>query len=158
MHKVFAETLATKFREVRSCRDEDGSVASGGPSVSTTLKSLAIPLGAEWLSLTPRNFAGGAGVMRYALAPRLTIIITNEYRRDPYTQAKAQLSNLYRGDLEHVERDCDRMEDPVKEEAIQIGAKEIDSQNRHPGPSMEQKQVAQMRKQAKARKKAAKEV
>lgn len=77
-HKVFAETLATKFREMRSCRDEDGSVAAGGPSLSTTLKSLAIPLGAEWVSITPRNFAGGAGTLRFALAPRLTIIVTTD--------------------------------------------------------------------------------
>ena len=78
MHKVFAEVLATKFREVQSCTDEDGSVASGGPSLSPTLKSLAIPIGAEWLSITPRNFAGGAGTMRFALAPRLTIIVTTD--------------------------------------------------------------------------------
>ena len=77
-HKVFAEVLATKFREVQSCTDEDGSVAAGGPSLSTTLKSLAIPIGAEWLSITPRNFAGGAGTMRFALAPRLTIIVTTD--------------------------------------------------------------------------------
>ena len=77
-HKVFAETLATKFRELRSVRDEDGSLASGGPSLSTTLKSLAIPIGAEWVSITPRNFAGGAGTMRFALAPRLTIIVTTD--------------------------------------------------------------------------------
>lgn len=78
MHKVFAETIANKFREMRSVRDEDGTLAAGGPSLSTTLKSLAIPLGAEWVSLTPRNFAGGAGTMRFALAPRLTIIITTD--------------------------------------------------------------------------------
>ena len=77
-HKVFAETLATKFRELRSCRDEDGSVVAGGPTLSTTVKTLAIPLGAEWLSITPRNFQGGAGTMRYALAPRLTIIVTTD--------------------------------------------------------------------------------
>ncbi len=78
MHKVFAETIANKFREMRSVRDEDGSLAAGGPTLSTTLKSLAIPLGAEWVSLTPRNFAGGAGTMRFALAPRLTIIVTTD--------------------------------------------------------------------------------
>ena len=76
-HKVFAETIANKFREMRSVRDEDGSLAAGGPTLSTTLKSLAIPLGAEWVSLTPRNFAG-AGTMRFALAPRLTIIVTTD--------------------------------------------------------------------------------
>ena len=77
-HKVFAETLATKFREMRSCTDEDGSVVAGGPSLSTTIKSLAIPLGAEWVSITPRNFAGGAGTLRFALGPRLTIIVTTD--------------------------------------------------------------------------------
>lgn len=82
----------------------------------------------------------------------------NEYRRDPYTQAKAQLTNMHRESLEHVERDCDRESDPVQEEAIQIGAREIDKQNRNPGPSMEQKRIAQARKQAKARKKTTKEV
>lgn len=83
MQKVFAETIATKFRELRSVRDEDGSLAAGGPSLSTTLKSLAIPLEAEWVSLTPRNFAGGAGTMRFALAPRLTIIVTTDLLATP---------------------------------------------------------------------------
>ncbi len=83
----------------------------------------------------------------------------NEYRRDPYTQSKAQLSNLYRGDLEHVERDCDRMENPVNEEAIQIGAREIDKQNRNPQPDVEDKYIADVKRKRKAaRKKAAKEV
>ena len=82
----------------------------------------------------------------------------NEYRHDPYIQAKAQLTNMHRESLEHVERDCDREPDPVKEEAIQIGAREIDKQNKNPGPSLEQKQIAQVRRQAKARKKAAKSV
>lgn len=82
----------------------------------------------------------------------------NEYRRDPYTQAKAQLTNMHRESLEHVERDCDREPDPVKEEAIQIGAREIEKQRTNPGPSFEQRQATQIRKQAKARKKAVKEV
>lgn len=82
----------------------------------------------------------------------------NDYRRDPYTQAKAQLTNMHRESLEHVERDCDREPDPVKEEAIQIGAREIDKQNKNPGPSLEQKQIAQVRKQAKTRRQAAKSV
>ncbi len=82
----------------------------------------------------------------------------NDYRRDPYTQAKAQLENMHRESLEHVGRDCDREPSPVKEEAIQIGAREIAKQRRNPGPSMEQKQAARIRRQAKARKKATKEV
>jgi len=78
----------------------------------------------------------------------------NEYRRDPYTQAKAQLTNLHRGELEHLERDCDRPESPVTEEAIQIGAREIDKQNKNPQPDMEDKYIADVKKKSKtARKK-----
>jgi hypothetical protein len=103
MHKVYAEVIATKFREVRSCRDEDGSVVAGGPTLSTTLKSLAIPIGAEWLSITPRNFAGGAGTMRYALAPRLTIIITTDLLatgvNPGLTQAPTALSSFPTQDI-----------------------------------------------------------
>jgi hypothetical protein len=83
----------------------------------------------------------------------------NEYRRDPYTQAKAQLTNFHRGELEYTERDCDRPENPVTEEAIQIGAREIDKQNKNPQPDMEDRYVADVRRKSKAaRKKAAKEV
>ncbi len=83
----------------------------------------------------------------------------NEYRRDPYTQAKAQLTNFHRGELEHIERDCDRPENPVTEEAIQIGAGEIDKQNKNPQPDVEDKYIADVRRKSKAaRKKAAKEV
>ncbi len=76
-HKVFAETLATKFNEVRALRDENGTVVAAGPTLSTTLKVLSIPIGAEWLSLTPRNFVGCATV-RYALTPRLTVVVTTD--------------------------------------------------------------------------------
>ncbi len=83
----------------------------------------------------------------------------NEYRRDPHTQAKAQLTNFYRGELEHTERDCDRPENPVTEEAIQIGAREIDKQNKNPQPDMEDKYIADVKRKNKAaRQKAAKEV
>ena len=83
----------------------------------------------------------------------------NEYRRDPYVQAKAQLTNFYRGELEHAERDCDRPEDPVTEEAIQIGAREIDKQNRNPQPDVEDRYIADVQRKSKAtRKKATKEV
>ncbi len=76
----------------------------------------------------------------------------NDYRRDPYTQAKAQLTNMHRESLEHVGRDCDREPDPVREEAIQIGAREIDKQNKA-GPQMDV-QEKHARRQFKAASKA----
>ena len=74
----------------------------------------------------------------------------NEYRRDPYTQAKAQLENFHKGELEHLDRDCDRPENPVTEEAIQIGAREIDKQNKNPQPDVEDKYIADVRRKTKA--------
>lgn len=82
----------------------------------------------------------------------------NEYRRDPYVQSKAQLTNFHRSELEHLERDCDREPSPVTEEAIQIGAREIDKQNKNPQPDVEDKYVVDVQRKIKARKKAAKEV
>jgi hypothetical protein len=68
----------------------------------------------------------------------------NEYRRDPYTQSKAQLTNQYRSEMERVERDCDRPPNPVTEEAIQVGAREIHKQTPRPDP--QQRQLAHIRK------------
>ena len=67
----------------------------------------------------------------------------NEYRRDPYTQAKAQLTNQHRSTLERIGRDCDRPPNPVTEEAIQIGAKEI---HKPPRPDPQERQIAAIRK------------
>mgnify|MGYP001562093983 CR=1 FL=1 len=77
MHKVAAETIAAQLAEVRSCPDSDGSQVAGGPALSTTLKVLSVPLGSDWLSITPRNFVG-AGVTRFALNPYLTILRTTD--------------------------------------------------------------------------------
>ncbi len=70
----------------------------------------------------------------------------NEYRRDPYTQAKAQLTNQHRSALERVGRDCDRPPDPVTEEAIQVGAKEIHKAATVPRPGLQERNVAAVRK------------
>jgi hypothetical protein len=51
----------------------------------------------------------------------------------PYHQAKSQLENIRRSSLERAERDCDRPTGPITEEAIQVGAEQIDKQNRR-GP------------------------
>ena len=77
----------------------------------------------------------------------------NEYRRDPYTQSKAQLTNFYKGELEHTERDCDRPDNPVTEEAIQIGAREINKQNKNPQPDVEDKYIADVQRKSKATRK-----
>ncbi len=78
----------------------------------------------------------------------------NEYRRDPYTQAKAQLTNLRRETLERVERDCDRPTGPITEEAIQVGAKAIAAEKANPQQDLEQRQVAQVRQARKVKAKA----
>ena len=77
MHRVSAETIAAQLAEIKSAPDSDGSQVAGGPTLSTTLKVLSIPLGAHWLSVTPRNFVG-AGVARFALNPYLAIGKTND--------------------------------------------------------------------------------
>lgn len=58
----------------------------------------------------------------------------NEYRRDPYTQAKAQIRNKQREDLE---RDIPIQK--ISEEGIQAGAAAIHDSNTKRRPSIEQK-------------------
>ena len=70
----------------------------------------------------------------------------SDQQRDPHTQAKAQLTNQHRSALDRVERYCDRPPDPVTEEAIQIGAKEIHKQVTNPRPGPQQRQIAAIRK------------
>lgn len=68
----------------------------------------------------------------------------SEQQHDPYTQAKAQLTNQHKSALDRVERYCDRPPNPVTEEAIQIGAREIHKQGTRPNP--QQRQIAAIRK------------
>lgn len=70
----------------------------------------------------------------------------SDQQRDPYTQAKAQLTNQHRSTLDRVERYCDRPPDPVTEEAIQVGAREIHKQATNPRPGLQERQVAAIRK------------
>ncbi len=100
---------------------------------------------------------GGTGARRGHVQARKEALWNekaSDQQRDPYTQSKAQLTNQHRSALERVERDCDRPPNPVTEEAIQIGAKEIHSQATNPRPGPQQRQVAAIRK---ARKKEIKE-
>ncbi|HEB27558.1 MAG TPA: hypothetical protein ENI05_07250 [Porticoccus sp.] len=76
-HHVIAHSIAAQLKQVRSAPDSDGTQASGGPSLSTTLKVLSIPIGADWISITPRNYVG-CGTVRVALTPRLTIVSTSD--------------------------------------------------------------------------------
>ncbi len=70
----------------------------------------------------------------------------SDQQRDPYTQSKAQLTNQHNSALDRVERYCDRPPDPVTEEAIQVGAKEIHKQATVPRPGPQERQVAAIRK------------
>lgn len=70
MHKVFASTIAAELKEIRAA-----STASGGTALTTTAALISIPLGADWVSITPRNFVGCA-VARVTINPFLTIVTT----------------------------------------------------------------------------------
>jgi putative FmdB family regulatory protein len=66
----------------------------------------------------------------------------NLYQRDPYTQAKAQLTNTNRRAAEYG-----GPQPKITEEAIQVGAKAIHEQATNPQPSMEQRRISHIRKQ-----------
>ena len=68
----------------------------------------------------------------------------NDYRRDPYTQAKAQLTNM---DREEQERGAKPMK--ITEEAIQVGARAI--ADKRPRKSVVQRAVEQHKKAKKNR-------
>jgi hypothetical protein len=53
------------------------STASGGTALTSTLGLIPIPFGSDYLSITPRNFAGCA-VARFLLNPYLTIFHTRD--------------------------------------------------------------------------------
>ena len=53
------------------------STASGGTALTTTLALISIPIGSQYLSITPRNFSA-AVVARYTLNPFLTILATTD--------------------------------------------------------------------------------
>ena len=71
----------------------------------------------------------------------------NEYRRDPYTQAKAQLKNKQREDAERGIRI-----EKVSEEGLQAGAAAIHDSNTIRRPSIEQKAKRHFIKRTKEKK------
>ena len=70
MPSVVAETIESRFNEIRSA-----STAGGGTALTTTAVLISVPLGASWLSLTPRNFSG-AVVAQFLLNPFLYVVWT----------------------------------------------------------------------------------
>lgn len=69
---VKAKVLPEELLELRAA-----STASGGTALTTTAGLISIPFGADYLSITPRNFAG-CNVARVALNPFLLIFYTKD--------------------------------------------------------------------------------
>lgn len=67
----------------------------------------------------------------------------SDMQRDPYTQSKAQLTNMNR---EAAEFGGEQVK--VTEGAIQAGARAIHEQKMNPKPDPEQRQVARMRRES----------
>ena len=65
----------------------------------------------------------------------------SDMQRDPYTQSKAQLTNMNRAAAERGEPLV-----KVTEKTIQVGAKAIHEQNVNPQPDPEDRQIAAARK------------
>lgn len=118
MHKTYSETIAAQLAEIRSAPDSDGAQVAGGPALSTTLKVLSIPLGAHWLSVTPRNFIG-AGVVRFALNPYLAICKTSDLLATAggFTDLSVELQD---GDTTDVTMDA--LDTFANGDAIYVGA------------------------------------
>lgn len=72
MHKVQSETIAARMYEIRAA-----SAASGGTALTTAASLISLPLGSDWVSITSRNFAGGATVVRFSFNPYLFVIKTS---------------------------------------------------------------------------------
>lgn len=64
--------IEAPLQEIRAA-----STAGGGTALTTTLGLTSLPIGTDWISITPRNFAG-AGVVKFAVNPWLTIIRTTD--------------------------------------------------------------------------------
>ena len=66
------ETVAAPLGEVRAA-----STAGGGTALSTTAVRIVLPIGAKWVSLTPRNFST-AVVAKFNFNPWLTVLKTTD--------------------------------------------------------------------------------
>lgn len=64
------KTIAAPFEEVRAA-----SAPNGGTGLTTTLALISLPIGADWISLSARNFVT-AIVAKYLFNPWLTIVAT----------------------------------------------------------------------------------
>ena len=66
------KTIPAELNELRAA-----STASGGTALTSTLGQITLPFGADYVSITPRNFSGAA-VARVALNPYLRIFYTTD--------------------------------------------------------------------------------
>lgn len=88
----------------------------------------------------------GAPAARVATTPALVSVKrdwnekANDYQRDPYTQSKAQLTNMNRTAAERGEPQT-----KITEEAIQVGAKAIAKQAQGQSPGVEQRYIKKSR-------------
>lgn len=66
------ETFPGSFHELRAA-----STAGGGTALTTSAGVISLPPNTNYITLTPRNFAGAAAVAKVAFCPWLTVIQTD---------------------------------------------------------------------------------
>jgi hypothetical protein len=72
----------------------------------------------------------------------------NEYQRDTYTQAKAQITNSYNEEAERTGKSPRK----ITEEAVQVAAESIDRREKNPAPTDTQRHAILANKVKKAKK------
>lgn len=113
VHRVAAQTIAARFKEIRAA-----SAAGGGTALNTTLSVISIPLGSDWISVTATKLSG-AEVVRFLLNPYLTIIQTTDALAT--TTNRTDLSKeLQDGDAVDVQLDA--MDTAANDNFIYVGA------------------------------------
>lgn len=71
-------TIEAPLQEIRAASTASGGTALQAAAITTTNLGaiISLPIGADWISVTPRNFAGGV-VAKFAINPWLTIVKTD---------------------------------------------------------------------------------
>lgn len=97
--------MATEILDAALGEIRVASTTSGGTALSTTIALIQLPLYSQWMSITPRNFAGGANVARFSVNPWLYVLKTtdnlasqpmdySEFAQDADTATSVDLSSL----------------------------------------------------------------
>ena len=82
--------MATEILAAPSGETRAVSTASGGTALTSTAVTLGFPMGTRRVDIIPRNFGGGATVVRYAFGPWLTILKTsNNFVDEPIDYSEA---------------------------------------------------------------------